>query len=74
MIGRASHADDHAAVLQSLIGIEQAGADRADLGTHRLRHQHVEPPHLARLDVVVQKQEHVPGRQLGGGVVELRTN
>ncbi len=65
MIGGASHADDHTTMLQSLIGVEQPGADRADLRTHGLRREDVDPTDLVRLDVIVQKEEHVACRQLG---------
>ncbi len=59
VIGRAAHADDHAAMLESPIGIEQAGADRADLGTHGLRRQDVDPARFVRLDVIVEEEEDV---------------
>ncbi len=71
VIGRATHADDDATMLQSPVGIEQASTDRTDLGTHGLRRHSVDPTGLVCLNVIVEKEKDVTGRDSGRGVVEL---
>ncbi len=55
---------EHAGVLHLAVGIQQLRTDDADLGPLRMFQQRIEPVGLDDLDVVVQEQQVLAGRDL----------
>ena len=65
MTGLALNPDDDAGVLKRVVGEQQAGSDRADLGALRVLEHRLQPSGVDRFGVVVQKEQMLAARRCG---------
>lgn len=68
--GTAADARDNAGMLQRAIRVEQASADRTDVGAHCLADQQEEPIAVDHFDVIVEEAQVVASRMLNCSVVQ----
>jgi len=67
----AGEPEDHAAMLDPALGIDELDAHRAHLGDRRPAHQLLEPAGISGdPDVVVEEEQHPPGGRSRTGVVD----
>ena len=70
VVGPAAHADDHAGVLDGVVGVEQEGADGGYVGQEGVFGQALQPVGGDDFGVVVQEHQHLAPGLAAADVVE----
>ena len=71
MCSNAVEPENHAAVLQSPIRIQQLGPNGTNAGAQCMRHHLPQPAAVDHLDVIIEEQQDLARRDGGGTVVQI---